>query len=76
MTDNPTNIDWANLSEREWKERLTPMEFNVLRKEGTERPGTSELNGEASLPAKAVDCRFLNQRINTTLAQAGRAFMT
>ena len=46
MTDNPTNIDWANLSEREWKERLTPMEFNVLRKEGTERPGTSELNDE------------------------------
>ena len=46
MSGNDTNIDWANLSEREWKERLTPMEFNVLRKEGTERPGTSELNQE------------------------------
>jgi len=46
MSDNATNIDWANLSEREWQERLTPMEFNVLRKEGTERPGTSPLNDE------------------------------
>ena len=46
MTETASNIDWANLSEREWKERLTPMEFNVLRKEATERPGTSELNQE------------------------------
>lgn len=42
MSDN----EWANLSEREWQERLTPMEFNVLRKEATERPGTSPLNQE------------------------------
>lgn len=46
MDSNATNIDWANLSEREWQERLTPMEFKVLRKEGTERPGTSPLNQE------------------------------
>ena len=39
-----TNIDWANLSEQDWKQRLTAMEFNVLRKEGTERPFTSPLN--------------------------------
>ena len=42
MTDS--KIDWANLSEREWKERLTDMEFRVLRKEGTERPFSSPLN--------------------------------
>lgn len=42
MSDN----EWANLSEREWQDRLTPMEFNVLRKEATERPGTSPLNQE------------------------------
>ena len=41
-----SDTDWANLSEREWQERLTPMEFNVLRKEGTERPGSSPLNNE------------------------------
>jgi len=46
MTETSSNIDWTNLSEREWEERLTPMEFNVLRKEGTERPGSSPLNDE------------------------------
>jgi len=39
-----TDTDWSNLSEREWRERLTDIEFNVLRKEGTERPWTSPLN--------------------------------
>ncbi len=43
MTDT-SNIDWANLSEREWQERLTEQEFYVLRQEGTERPFTSPLN--------------------------------
>ena len=37
-------IDWANLSETDWKARLTSDEFYVLRKEGTERPFTSPLN--------------------------------
>ncbi|RKQ69283.1 peptide-methionine (R)-S-oxide reductase [Litorimonas taeanensis] len=37
---------WANLSESEWKDRLTESEFYVLRKEGTERAGTSPLNNE------------------------------
>jgi peptide-methionine (R)-S-oxide reductase len=34
------------LSEVEWKKRLTPAQFDVLRKEGTERAGTSPLNAE------------------------------
>ena len=39
-----SDTDWANLSENDWQQRLTAMEFNVLRKEGTERPFTSPFN--------------------------------
>jgi len=41
-----TTTDWANLSNQDWKSRLTDEEFYVLRKEGTERPWTSPLNDE------------------------------
>ena len=34
------------LSETEWRQKLTPEQFNVLRKHATERPGTSPLNQE------------------------------
>lgn len=39
-------IDWANLTRSEWQDRLTEDEFYVLRQEGTEAAGTSELNDE------------------------------
>lgn len=34
------------LSEAEWRERLTPKQFRILREEDTERPFTSALNNE------------------------------
>jgi len=41
-----TDIDWRNLSDDEWKKRLTPEQYNILRKHGTERAGSSALNHE------------------------------
>ncbi len=36
----------VNKTEQEWKQSLTPEQFNVLRKHGTERAGTSPLDKE------------------------------
>jgi peptide-methionine (R)-S-oxide reductase len=39
-------IDKLILSDAEWKKRLAPASYEVLRHEGTERPGSSPLNDE------------------------------
>jgi peptide-methionine (R)-S-oxide reductase len=36
----------VSYSEADWKKRLTPEQYRVLRKEGTERSGSSPLNKE------------------------------
>lgn len=41
----PDYAKWQ-LSDAEWKKRLSPEAYAVLRKEGTERPWTSVLNDE------------------------------
>jgi peptide-methionine (R)-S-oxide reductase len=39
-------VEKLKLSDEEWKKRLAPAQYAVLRHESTERPGSSPLNGE------------------------------
>ena len=42
----PLPSESLKLSKEEWRRRLDPNQFYVLREQGTERPGTSPLNNE------------------------------
>jgi len=39
---NSEKMDFVNLSDKEWAERLKPEEYRVLRQHGTERPYTGQ----------------------------------
>ncbi len=43
---DPVKIEKLVLKPEEWKKRLTPEQYHVLREEGTERAGSSPLDGE------------------------------
>ena len=45
-TATDTTTDFKTLSAADWQKRLSPEQFYVLRKHGTERAGTSPLNKE------------------------------
>ena len=42
----PSPTEPLKLSKEEWRKRLQGEAFHVMREEGTERPGSSPLNGE------------------------------
>ena len=42
----PRPGEQLKLTKEEWRKRLDPNQFNILREEGTEPPGTSPLNNE------------------------------
>jgi peptide-methionine (R)-S-oxide reductase len=68
MTMTTDTIDWKKLSDADWRKRLTPQAYDVLRKHGTERAGSSPLNHEkrkgtfacagCDLPLFASDTKF------------------
>ena len=67
MPDTDEKLDMPK-TEGEWRARLTPEQFHVLRKHGTERAGTSPLDKEqrtgmflcagCGLPLFASDTKF------------------
>ena len=64
-------------TEEEWREMLTPQQFDVLREHGTERAGTSPLDHESGpvlSSAPAATCPCSRPRPSTTAAPAGRVF--
>ena len=46
MTTTTEAIDFRKLTDADWRKRLTAPQYDVLRKHGTERAGTSPLNHE------------------------------
>jgi peptide-methionine (R)-S-oxide reductase len=40
------DVDYRKLTDDDWRKRLTAEQYSILRKHGTERPGSSALNHE------------------------------
>ncbi len=59
-----SDSDWNDLTEAQWRERLTAEQFHVLREAGTERAGSSPLNDEKRPGAYA--CAGCGQHLFTS----------
>ncbi len=62
---SPSASEPLKLSKDEWRKRLDSAQFQILREEGTEAPGTSALNGEKRpgvFVCAACACHSLHRR--------------
>jgi len=57
----------VNLTEAQWRERLTAQQFRILRQAGTERPFTSPLNNEKR--AGTFVCAGCDNRLYSSTAK-------
>ena len=68
--------EW-NFSKDEWKFKLSPEAYYILREEGTERAFSSQLNNEKRTGVFTVQdaiCRFFPQIKNLIVVQDGLVF--
>lgn len=66
----------VNHSDAEWRARLTPEQYNVLRREATERAGSSPLNREhraGTFSCAGCGLALFSSRPSSTAARAGPA---
>ena len=75
----PVESSKVEYTKEEWKKRLTPEQFDVLRSEGTERPSVescSTTSKKASTPARPAGCHCSRPIRSSIPARDGRAFFS
>ena len=71
MTTTTQDIDFRKLTDANWRKRLDAQQYDVLRKHGTERPGTSPLNHEKRKGTFA--CAACDLKVTATIDDGSNA---
>ena len=77
VTDINANIDWANLSDQDWKARLTDMEYRFYAMKARNVPSLARsmrIKSLALMPVQAVGYPSLPLTRNSIRVRVGRAF--